>query len=175
MRYFESPQQYVLNPEQACLFLAGGICGCPDWQAEVVEMLKYDPIDLINPRRMDFPMHDPAAAETQIKWEFEHLRMAHGILFWFPYETLCPIVLYELGAHSMTHRALFVGTHPKYARKQDVEIQTRLARPELVVENYLPALVQRVREWAVKLARVTACEDMRVLRALDYAIEQTEK
>ncbi len=36
---------------------------------------------LLNPRRKNFPRHDPAAAEQQIKWEYNHLRVAPAILF----------------------------------------------------------------------------------------------
>jgi hypothetical protein len=33
------------------VFLAGGITGCPDWQAELVRMLADVPVALLNPRR----------------------------------------------------------------------------------------------------------------------------
>ena len=35
------------------------------------------------------------------------LRDVHAISFWFPKETICPIVLYELGAWSMTNKTYF--------------------------------------------------------------------
>ena len=136
MRYIESPTVYepdltTLVPESELynkLFLAGGITGCPDWQADVVKLLENTDVILFNPRRKDFPIHDPLAAEAQIKWEHDHLRKANAILFWFPKETLCPIVLYELGAWSMTAKPIFVGMHPYYQRRHDVEIQTKLVR-----------------------------------------------
>lgn len=126
------------------LFLAGGITGCPDWQADVVGLLKDSDIVVFNPRRKDFPIHDPNAARKQIEWEHEYLRMADAILFWFPCETLCPIVLYELGAWSMTAKPLAVGIHPDYQRRQDVEIQTKLARPDVAIVYSLPDLVKLV-------------------------------
>jgi hypothetical protein len=46
----------------------------------------------------NFSMNDPTASKDQIQWEFEHLRKADTILFWFPKESICPIALYELGA-----------------------------------------------------------------------------
>ena len=121
------------------IFLAGGITGCPDWQSEIIDTFhnihNCRGIDmfLANPRRRDFPIGDPTAAKNQIKWEFDNLREADIILFWFPAETMCPIVLYELGAWSMTDKPIFVGVHPEYQRKQDVEIQTGLARPDVTV------------------------------------------
>lgn len=135
------------------LFLAGGISGCPLWQDEVVEAFKGTDIVLLNPRRRDFPMDDPDAAGAQIAWEHEHLRKASDILFWFPCETLCPIVLYELGTWTAYHNAqmriprLFIGCHPEYKRRQDVVIQTALVAPHLTVTNSLSDLIQKVKDW----------------------------
>ena len=121
MKYIESPEimptpdvSKTWVPEGKSLFLAGGITGCENWQQNVRRYLKDVPIVIFNPRRKDFPINDPSAAQVQIEWEYEHLRKASMILFWFPYETLCPIVLYELGAWSMTDKKIFVGIHPLY-------------------------------------------------------------
>lgn len=145
MRYVEAPEPaFIMSGEQA-LFLAGGITGCPDWQEDMVELLDKTNLVLLNPRREDFPIHDPTAAEKQITWEHEHLMMADAILFWFPCETLCPIVLYELGAWSMMQKPLFIGVHPDYKRRQDVEIQTKLARPDVAVHYCLSCLAESVK------------------------------
>jgi Nucleoside 2-deoxyribosyltransferase like len=162
MRLIEALAEYEPNGETS-LFLAGGISGCPDWQSEMVALLSDagvlderadvasdsmggQPLTLLNPRRRVF-LPGNAEAEAQILWEFRHLRKADALLFWFPCETLCPISLYELGAWSMTDRPLFVGTHPDYPRRLDVEIQTRLARPDVPVQQTLPALAQSVLQW----------------------------
>jgi len=122
------------------LFIAGGISDCPDWQKDVSDKLltSLDNITVLNPRRKNFPIHDPSAAETQITWEYLNLTRANAILFWFPKETLCPIVLYELGfqlgrfiTYPQKYRdelpALFIGTHPEYQRRLDVIVQAKLA------------------------------------------------
>ena len=107
------------------------------------------PLVLLNPRRRDFPIDDPSAAEGQIAWEYRHLRRAMAVLFWFPPETLCPIALYELGGRSVCRdQALFVGTDPAYGRKLDVELQLRLARPEVRVADQIEELAGQVRVWA---------------------------
>jgi Nucleoside 2-deoxyribosyltransferase like len=129
------------------LFLAGGITGCPDWQAEAVRLLSDLPVTLLNPRRPSFPMNDPSAAAEQIEWEHQALRRATAILFWFPGEALCPIALYELGAWSMTSKQLFVGTHPGYPRRQDVVIQTALARSDVAVVDSLSGVICQARAW----------------------------
>jgi hypothetical protein len=147
MRYIEAPEIY--DGTGTAVFLAGGITDCPNWQQEIVTMLKDTGLTLLNPRRTNFPIHDPGAALAQITWEHKHLRTAAAISFWFPMETLCPIVLYELGAWSMTDKPIFVGRHPKYQRVQDVDIQTGLARPDIVVVAALSDLARQVRQWQV--------------------------
>ena len=67
-------------------------------------MLRDTDLTLLNPRRKSFPIDIPGEAFRQISWEFHALRAATEILFWFPCETLCPIVLYELGAWSMMNQ-----------------------------------------------------------------------
>lgn len=54
------------------VFLAGGITGCPDWQAAVVRMVGDANVVLLNPRRENFPMDDPKASLDQILWEHDH-------------------------------------------------------------------------------------------------------
>lgn len=142
MRYIEALASYR-GPEKS-LFLAGGITGCPDWQKGMVEMLSGTDLVLFNPRRAEFPIHDPLAAEQQIRWENLHLRYATEILFWFPCETLCPIVLYELGAWSMTNKRIYIGMHPDYPRRQDVEIQTKLIRSDVAIVYSLEDLAEQV-------------------------------
>ena len=146
MKYIEALEEHQPGVLPA-VFLAGGITGCPDWQREIVDLLGDEPAVLLNPRRAFFPMGDIEAGSKQIEWEYRHLRLADAILFWFPKETLCPIGLYELGAWSMTAKPLFVGIHSEYPRRQDVEVQTRLARPVVSVVYSLTDLAEQVRHW----------------------------
>ena len=128
----EAPNEvYSLeNSENKKIFLAGGITNCPDWQTEMIEKLKDIPgITLYNPRRANFPMNDPNAAVEQITWEYEKLKGADIIVFWFSRGSLNPIVLYELGKWgNSTTKTIVVGIDEEYERRQDVEIQTRLVR-----------------------------------------------
>ncbi len=146
MSYVEAPAPYPKQPGERAIFLAGGISGCADWQRAVAQLLCDAGLTVYNPRRADFALDDPSAAAVQIRWEHRMLRDADAILFWFPCETLCPITLYELGAWSMSDKPLFVGVHPAYQRRQDVEIQTRLARPDVAVTDSLAALVASIVE-----------------------------
>lgn len=143
--YVESPHEWTGYGDS--IFLAGGITGCPDWQGELYGMLwGIDPLVVINPRRRDFPIDDPEAADFQIKWEFRHLRRVDRIAFWFPKENRagCPITLYELGAWSMTDKPLVVGVEPGYEREADVRIQTELVRPEIAIVHTLEDLAKGI-------------------------------
>jgi len=130
------------------LFLAGGITNCEDWQTEMEEHLK-GMLNLViyNPRRDNFPMDDPSAAESQIVWEYRKLQECNMLIFWFSKETLCPITLYELGkwGNSDPSKWLVIGIDPEYKRKADVEIQTALSRPDVQIVDSVELLAEQVK------------------------------
>lgn len=144
MIYIESPAKLYSAHPYPRVFLAGGITNCPDWQQEIVHRLEVAKFDgtVMNPRRANFPIGDPLAAPAQIKWEWEMLRDADLVVFWFAKGSLNPIVLYELGAHR--DRNIVVGCDPVYERTQDVIEQLKLQRPELVVHRTFNAFVEAV-------------------------------
>lgn len=141
MRVIEAPDRIDpgMGPYSLAVFLAGGISGCPDWQAELLEMLKYTNLLIFNPRRKEWPkfdginrtLHQMAEGERQIAWEYNYLRQAGRIAFWFPRETVCPITLLEYGYALGRLTAddgpeLYIGCHPDYARRFDVLHQWRV-------------------------------------------------
>lgn len=150
----EAPNEvYSLqNKKNVKLFLAGSITDCPDWQKEVIEQLKdIEQLTIYNPRRSNFPINDPKAAEEQITWEYEHLKTAHIISFWFDKGSLGPITLYELGrwANSSLKKRVIIGIDPEYKRKQDVEIQTRLSKPYAEFSYNLETFVKNLKDGIV--------------------------
>lgn len=133
--YIEAPTIWTGGEDS--VFLAGGITNCPDWQKEARAHLEGS-VTVLNPRRDDFPIDDPSAAPAQIEWEFNHLRRAKAILFWFTAgESVQPIVLYELGRHAALNRPIAVGVESGYSREQDVREQLALARPDVWVQHTL--------------------------------------
>jgi hypothetical protein len=134
-KVIEAPNKYTLKENEISVFLAGGITNCPDWQKELIELLKDTPdIVMYNPRRKNFPIKDPNAAEEQITWEYNQLKEVDNLIFWFSRGSLNPIVLYELGIWgNSSGRPLFIGMDKEYERQQDVLIQTKLARPEIEI------------------------------------------
>ena len=143
MIYVEAPDRTV-KKGMPSVFLAGGITGAPQWQNELIASIHELDMVIYNPRRANFPIKDPSAAEKQIKWEYDMLRVASMISFWFCKETMCPIVLLELGSHLMTSKPLVVGMDKKYQRRQDVEIQTDLARSDVKIVYSLDDLADEV-------------------------------
>ncbi|MFI7543981.1 nucleoside 2-deoxyribosyltransferase domain-containing protein [Actinoplanes sp. NPDC049599] len=137
VRYVQAPQPYT-GPGPV-LFLAGGISGCADWQAEAVALLRDAPgLTVLDPRRSAFDLADPAVATEQITWEHTHLHRADVVLFWFaPGGSVQPITLYELGVHVTRGVPLAVGADPAYPRRLDVRVQLALARPGLIVHDTL--------------------------------------
>ena len=144
----EAPNEIysIQNNRSIKLFLAGGITNCPPWQDELIELIKgADILTVYNPRRKNFPIHDPHAAEEQITWEYNHLRDADSISFWFSKGSLNPIVLLELGKYGLaSNKQIFVGIDPDYERKQDVVIQTKLARPHVRIVYSLFDLADQI-------------------------------
>lgn len=146
MQYVEAPDPYPKGGDAVTVFLAGGITGCPDWQAEIVERLSDTNLVLFNPRRANFPIEDPSAAAEQIAWEHHYLRRADRILFWFPAENAagCPIALFELGAWLRSTKPIVVGVEPGYERMADVRFQTKLERPDVPVVFSLEHAVELI-------------------------------
>lgn len=148
MKYIECPEIY--EGKELSLFLAGGITNCHDWQKELVELLKDTNLTLLNPRRKNFQENNTDIEKQQITWEFDHLKKASAVSFWFTKETLCPITLYELGKQSASKKPIFIGVHPNYKRKRDIEIQTKLILPEIKIVYSLNDLAKQIIFWAKK-------------------------
>ena len=145
MNYIEALNEYKGN--EMSIFLAGGITNCSDWQKELTEKLKDLPITILNPRRKDFSTLSLGAEEEQVEWEFNHLRKASAISFWFSKETLNPITLLELGSQLSLNKKLFIGIDPDYQKKENVIIQTKLARPEIKIVYSLDELATQIKNW----------------------------
>ena len=145
MKCIQCPKVYDGNEKP--LFLAGGITGTSDWQSKLIEMFKDEEIVLLNPRRSEYDFTDGKLEEEQIKWEYNHLNKANAASFWFTPETLCPITLYELGKQSALGKKIFVGIDLDYARRNDVEIQIKLARPDVEIVYSLEDLSEQIKSW----------------------------
>ncbi len=150
MKYIQCPEVY--NPYQTkglSVFLAGGISGCGNWQHNLAMKLRDTNLVVINPRRAQFDTANAELAEAQITWEYNHLRLADIVSFWFTRDTVQPITLFELGSQlSRTNQRLVVGCDPLYERVFDVKTQLKLRRPEIVVVDNLDDLATQIKAYA---------------------------
>lgn len=147
MKYIECPEW--MEDYNTSVFLAGGITGCRDWQKDMVNALSVCAgLTVVNPRRSTFDTSNPNESKFQIRWEYSHLKTVMAVAFWFPPETLCPITLYELGKICGRKREkLFIGIHPEYKRKLDIEIQMELEEPGLKIVYSLEDLAKQIIDW----------------------------
>ena len=110
------------------IFLAGGVTYSPNWQKEALKMLAGTDLVVANPRRDEIISAIGETARQQIVWEFENLKSAKVVLFWFPNaETI--ITFLELGKELARKSRIVVGVDPGYNRRFDIETQVHLELP----------------------------------------------
>ena len=150
----EAPNEVELSDNKINIFLAGGITNCPNWQSELISLLKYriqdnnDDLVLYNPRRENFPIDIKDESLRQITWEHKYLSECDQIVFWFSRGSLNPIVLYELGRWgNSTDTKIYIGIDKGYERSADVIIQTALSRPDVTVVDSLKELAFKILEF----------------------------
>ena len=123
------------------IFLAGGVTYSPNWQKEALEMLAGTDLVVANPRRDEIISAIGETARQQIIWEFENLKSAKVVLFWFPNaETI--ITFLELGKELARKSNIVVGVDPDYNRRFDIETQVYLESPDAVIYSTLGETVQ---------------------------------
>lgn len=127
-----------------CLFLAGTITNSTGWREQLILLLDKLDITLINPERKNFDVSNSDESIKQITWEHYALRASDTILFWFDDTTLAPITLYELGCWTPSQKRIYIGMHPDYKRRQDVEIQTLLVIPDFQFAYSIEELAEQV-------------------------------
>lgn len=118
------------------VFLAGGISNCPDWQSEFINKCEHLPVILYNPRRTNFDINNTDDTYDQIHWEHNMMENSDIIVFWFSSGSLNPIVLYELGKYIRSNKQIIIGIDPEYSRKDDVIIQSELAKNQTLKFSY---------------------------------------
>lgn len=154
LKVFEAPELYQKETNDIFCFLAGGITDCPNWQKDIINIFKFQKLEkpikesiknliLFNPRRNNFPIHDPNAANEQISWEFKYLEQMDIFSMYFcNCNSDQPICMYELGRNiakmqqrfpSDWHNRIVITIEKGYKRQADVEIQTKLATNGAVI------------------------------------------
>ena len=159
IRLVQAPEPY--RPEDKLIYLAGGVSG-PNWQHDIFVKLAAKLPEgwvVLNPRRDSYAsMQSEREKCDQIAWEYDALLAADAIAFWLPSYTDCPITLFELGRWTSCERPCFIGIHPKYPKRFDLETQLRLTNRSQVnpipVVDSLGALVELVLQFAKSVKEV---------------------
>ena len=138
----------IENSMLPTIFLGGGIQKCPDWQKQFIEMMNDEEVVLYNPRRDNFPINDPSAADEQITWEFNALHDCDVFTMWFcNADSDQPICFFELGRYISIkpENKVFVGVENGFRREQDVYIQMRLFNDKILIAKSLEEHVQNIK------------------------------
>lgn len=129
------PPYYMDSNCCTVMFLGGGITNCEDWQKVVIDYLKENSkidLQIFNPRRPDFDVSDPSAAEKQIEWEYKNIHNSDIFTMYFAdsQKSVQPICFYELGKYKQiwmkNNKQLYIGCHPDFSRRYDVIKQCQL-------------------------------------------------
>lgn len=144
MRVITAPNYYEKSPNDICVFLAGGITKCENWQNAVIKILykfeaegeKLDNLVIFNPRRSNFNIKDSSETIRQIEWEYRYLTDCDIFSIYFcDSESDQPICMYELGSYSRmmfdkykrnVKNHLIINCEDGYRRTFDVHYQTQL-------------------------------------------------
>ena len=188
-------EQYEKQPGEVTCFLAGGITDCGEWQDEVINYLENVDVDLtglvlFNPRRKNFPIHDPNASNEQITWEFNMLEQMDIFSMYFANssKSVQPICMYELGRNLAKMEMRFpsdymnritVSVEQGYSREQDVVIQSKLAMKgqDFVETNSNPEkhadTIIRAFDWIKTLGQKPIVKsDNQILKSVDLNLDK---
>ncbi len=110
------------------IFLGGSIemGKAIDWQKDLIERLRDEPITFLNPRRNDWDsswtqeITNPQFKE-QVDWELNGLENADIIVMVFDPNTMSPISLLELGLHASSEKMVVICPEG-FWRKGNVDI-----------------------------------------------------
>ncbi len=134
VQVYESPSSPSFTAPS--IFLAGGIDQAPNWQAEAIKLI-YEKskivLNVFNPRRSErFTTEDYNGHWEQVTWEFEHLRKANVIIFWFPENAPCTTSLFELGYWlGRCPEKVVMGINPQHYKERSIKTQIELLSKEL--------------------------------------------
>ena len=97
-----------------------------DWQNQIIEALKDEPIIFLNPRRNDWDssweqkITNPQFFE-QVTWELKSLEQSDFIIMFIDPATLSPITLMEIGLHAKSGK-MIVCCPEGFWRKGNVDV-----------------------------------------------------
>jgi hypothetical protein len=159
-RVITSPAALPPADGRVRVFLGGSIDmgSAPDWQADVINALAGETVDILNPRRDDWskewqPVADDDEFLRQVNWELSALESADVIILYLSPGSRSPISLLELGLHARSGK-LIVLCPDGYWRKGNVDITVRRYGVEEVAD--IESLLRSLRGRLERLTSYTA-------------------
>ncbi len=131
MKVITAPEYYSPKNNEVCVFLAGGITDCDDWQQEVIYYLKLisedktDRLVIFNPRRNKWPKNgDSEEIRRQIHWEVDYINMSNIFSMYFTNTEKSdqPICFYELAKY-LNKAYKIISYQEGFKRALDIDIQ----------------------------------------------------
>lgn len=121
-----------------------------DWQKQIIETLKDEPIVFLNPRRDDWDssweqkITNPQFFE-QVTWELKSLEQSDFIVMFIDPTTLSPITLMEIGLHARSGK-MVVCCPEGFWRKGNVDVVGHVYGYPVVdtLEEVIQAIKDRV-------------------------------
>ncbi len=121
-----------------------------DWQNQIIETLKDEPIIFLNPRRNDWDasweqkITNPQFFE-QVTWELKSLEQSDFIIMFIDPATLSPITLMEIGIHAKSGK-MIVCCPEGFWRKGNVDVVGQVYGYPVVttLEEIIEAITKRL-------------------------------
>ena len=146
MKVITAPEYYAPKRTDICVFLAGGITNCENWQQKVIKYLVNLPASqtenlvIFNPRRNEWPSNsDTEEIRRQIHWEADYIRIANIFSMYFTNTKKSdqPICFYELGKYA-GYRDV-ISYQEGFTRALDLKYQLEvLGYDDRINENFTP-------------------------------------
>ncbi|MFJ2778201.1 hypothetical protein [Kitasatospora sp. NPDC087315] len=143
MKYIEAPQNF--HPDgRPSVYLAGQSMGCPDWQAEAVNLFATAGFTgtVLSPRPSRNPRFDPFWAWRPNGWQDQTIGRCDIAMFWRPLGLDRVQDLYELHLFGRSKTTVVVGCDPRDPVQATARAAIHARMPWLPVE---PTLGETVR------------------------------
>lgn len=142
MRYLEPPNYLNLSEYTKSVFLAGSVGSKENWREDLgARITDESDLMIFSPYVKNFD-NKKISEQELTEWENYHLNKASIVVFWFSWETFAPISLLELGLH--INKNLVVGCDLDYLKRDNLEIQLSIHRPDLKIAYDLKDVLKEI-------------------------------
>jgi hypothetical protein len=130
--------------------LIGPTIGCSDWQAEVVEYLSGEKINVFNPRPKYAITTNPVLQNNLQTWEREKIIHADSLCFWLPVGGIWAEALIKLGMGLEMAKPIFLGIESNYVQEMYIKSHVIFRRPQQKVHGLVTYMAAEIKTWIYK-------------------------